>query len=55
MSDSNFDTATEDRIYQDGKEDLAHQLVELIRQSDYEITPYELEEFLEAEIGWPQE
>lgn len=42
----------EDRIYQDGIEDTAYKVLALIRGSNYEVTPYDIEAFLEAEIGW---
>ena len=40
-----------DAAYQAGIEDLADKVIELIYQSDYEITLQEIVSFLEAEKG----
>jgi hypothetical protein len=41
-----------DNAYQQGIEDLADKVIELVFQTDGEITAEEIVEFLEAEIGF---
>jgi hypothetical protein len=41
-----------DQAYQDGIEDLAHKIVELIYQSDFSISLKEIVSFIEAELGY---
>lgn len=48
-----FTFAEMDLAYQDGIEDLADKVIELIYQSDYTITLEELVEFLEHEKEAP--
>lgn len=43
------------RAYDDGKEDLAYKIIELIEGYDYAIPNEELIRFLEAEIGYHEE
>jgi hypothetical protein len=50
-----LDTLALDRAYADGREDLAYKIVELLRAYDYEFDNYDLEEFLEAELGYTPE
>jgi len=38
--------------YEDGKDDLAEKLLNLIWGYDYEITAEEIEEFIDAERTW---
>jgi hypothetical protein len=40
-----------DLAYSDGQEDLARQVIELIHQSDFEISLEDIIEFLETTLG----
>lgn len=48
-----FTLADQETAYQDGIEDLADKILELIYQSDFEISLEEIVQFCEAEKGAP--
>jgi len=50
-SATSFSLADLERAYADGVEDLADKVIELVYQSDYEITLQEVIDFCEAEKG----
>jgi restriction endonuclease Mrr len=55
LEDASYTWQDMDQAYQDGREDLADQMLELIQQSDYEITLEEMVRFLEAEKGYHED